>query len=100
MASLPQPSDLDWEEEVEAKPGVHLGEASHSHSDSLAAAANTLGDEEVFRKKEERMSEVTQPSASEELRQEPIPEQMWQSQTHQILVTLVTIIPPLHTWRD
>lgn len=76
VASLPQPSDLDWEEEVEAKPGVHLGEASHSHSDSLAAAANTLGDEEVFRKKEERMSEVTQPSASEELRQEPIPEQM------------------------
>lgn len=72
MESLPQPSDLDWEEEAEAKPGVHL---SHSHSNSLAAAANTLGDEDVFRKKEERMSEVTQPSASEERLQEPIPEQ-------------------------
>lgn len=74
MASLPQPSDLDWEE-AEAKPRIHVGEASHSDSDSLAATANTLGDEEVFRKKEERMSEVTQPSASEELLQEPVPEQ-------------------------
>lgn len=76
MASLPQPSDLDWEEEeVEAKPGVHL---SHNHSSSLAVTANTLGDEDVFRKKEERTGEVTQPSASEELLQEPIPEQKWQ----------------------
>lgn len=77
MASLPQPSDLDWEEEeeAEAKPGVHF---SHSHGNSLAATANTLGDEDVFRKKEERTSEVTQPSASEELLQDPIPEQKWQ----------------------
>lgn len=72
MDSLPQPSDLDWEEEAEAKPGVDL---SHSHSNSLAATANTLGDEDVFGKKEERTSEVTQPSASEERPQEPIPEQ-------------------------
>lgn len=76
MASLPQPSGLDWEEDAEAKPGVHLGEASNTHSDALAATANTLDDdEEVFRQKEERMSEVTQPSASEELLQEPTPEQ-------------------------
>lgn len=73
VASLPQPSDLDWEEKVEAKPGVDLGEASHS--DSLMPTAHTLGDEDVFRKKEERTSEETQPSASEELLQEPIPEQ-------------------------
>lgn len=72
MDSLPQPSDLDWEEEAEAKPGVHL---SHSHSNPLAATANTLSDEDVFRKKEERTSEVTQPSASEERLQETFPDQ-------------------------
>lgn len=72
MASLPQPSDLDWEDEAEAKPGVHL---SHSHSNSLAATDHTLGDEDLFRETEERTSELTQPSASEERLQEPIPEQ-------------------------
>lgn len=79
VASLPQPSGLDWEEDAEAKPGVHLGEASNTQSDALAATANTLeeedDEEEVFRQKEERMGEVTPPSASEELLQEPTPEQ-------------------------
>lgn len=82
MASLPQPSDQDWDVTMER--GALSADASSNHDNSLAAGANCAEPppapvyEEVPlvpRNKDDRTTEVTVPSASEEQLQEAVSEQ-------------------------
>lgn len=85
MASLPQPSDQDWDTSVER--GFHAAEsadASSNHGDSPAAGASgadplpaaAMEEVPLVTIKEDRSTtEYTEPSASEEEMQEAVTEQ-------------------------
>lgn len=86
MASLPQPSDQDWNvtTEREAKPVTLSAGASSNHQDALVARANSVEppavpiyeeDPLVVRNKDDGTTEVTEPSASEEQLQEAVSEE-------------------------
>lgn len=77
MASLPQPSDQDWDITVErgATPFVISGDVSSNHDNSPVASGKSVESplapvyEEVklvLRNKDNKSCEVTEPSASEE----------------------------------
>ncbi len=81
MASLPQPSDQDWDMTVErgTQPAAVSADASSNHDDSPAAGASSAEPpaapacEEVplvTINEDDTTSEVTEPSASEEPLQE------------------------------
>ncbi|XP_076595643.1 highly divergent homeobox [Chaetodon auriga] len=86
MASLPQPSDQDWDMTVErgAQLAAVSADLSSDHEDSPAAGASTVEPrpapayEEaplVTINEDDATTEVTVPSASEEQLQEAVPEQ-------------------------
>ncbi|XP_070769550.1 highly divergent homeobox [Enoplosus armatus] len=86
MASLPQPSDQDWDMTVErgTQPAAVSADASFNHDDSQAAGASSAEPpsapayEEiplVTINEDNTKTEVTEPSASEEQLQEAVSEQ-------------------------
>ncbi|XP_038554888.1 highly divergent homeobox isoform X2 [Micropterus salmoides] len=86
MASLPQPSDQDWDMAVErgTQPGAASADASSHHDDSPGASTNSVETppapayEEVplvCINEDDTITEVTEPSASEEQLQEAVSEQ-------------------------
>ncbi|XP_051276500.1 highly divergent homeobox isoform X1 [Dicentrarchus labrax] len=86
MASLPQPSDQDWDMNVErgSQPAAVSADASSDHDDSPAAGASNVEPppapayEEVplvTINEDDTTTEVTEPSASEEQLQEAVSEQ-------------------------
>lgn len=86
MAILPQPSDQDWDLNMErgANPAAISADVSSIHSDSPEARASTMEPppalvyEDVAlvpRNKDDTTTEVTKPSASEEQLQEAVSEQ-------------------------
>ncbi|XP_044060541.1 highly divergent homeobox isoform X4 [Siniperca chuatsi] len=86
MASLPQPSDQDWDVTVErgTQPAAVSADASSNHNDSPAAGASSVEPppapayEEVplvTINEDDTTTEVTEPSASEEQLQEAVSEQ-------------------------
>lgn len=86
MAILPQPSDQDWDFNMErgANPAAMSADVSSNHNDSPEARASTmeplpalLYDEVALvpRNKDDTATEVTEPSASEEQLQEAVSEQ-------------------------
>lgn len=109
MASLPQPSDQDWNVTTEREAKL----ASSNHHDSLAARANSVEppavpvyeeDLLVARNLDDGTTEVTEPSASEEQLQEAVSEEKWLSPIHQLSLTHNSILntphrSSYHTWR-
>ncbi|XP_026187107.1 highly divergent homeobox isoform X2 [Mastacembelus armatus] len=86
MASLPQPSDQDWDMTVErgAQPAAESADTSSNHDNSSAAGACSVEPPLVAANEEVPLvainqdvstTEVTEPSASEELLQEAVTEQ-------------------------
>nr|XP_020485304.1 highly divergent homeobox isoform X1 [Labrus bergylta] len=84
MASLPQPSDQDWDMALESgtQPAAVSPDASVDHDDSPAAGANDTEHTPSYEKvplvtknEDHTAREVTEPSASEEQLQEEVPEQ-------------------------
>ncbi|XP_040903739.1 highly divergent homeobox isoform X2 [Toxotes jaculatrix] len=86
MASLPQPSDQDWDTTVErgSQPSAESADASSDHDDSPPAGASSVepppapANEEVplvTINEDGSTTEVTEPSASEEPLQEAVTEQ-------------------------
>uniref|UniRef100_UPI0037E86BBE highly divergent homeobox n=1 Tax=Semicossyphus pulcher TaxID=241346 RepID=UPI0037E86BBE len=86
MASLPQPSDQDWDMTVErgTQPAAVSAEASSNHDESPAASANGMEPPMapayekvplVTINEDDTVTEVTEPSASEEQLQEAVTEQ-------------------------
>ncbi|XP_035525224.1 highly divergent homeobox isoform X2 [Morone saxatilis] len=86
MASLPQPSDQDWDMNVErgSQPAAVSADASSDHDDSPATGASNVEPppapayEEVplvTINEDDTTTEVTEPSASEEQLQEAVSEQ-------------------------
>lgn len=86
IASLPQPSDQDWDMTVErgTQPAAVSADASSNHNGSPASGASSAepppapADEEVplvTMNKDDTATEVTEPSASEEQLQEGVTEQ-------------------------
>lgn len=86
MASLPQPSDQDWDMTVErgSQPAAESADVSSNHNDSPGAGVSGVellpapANEEVplvTINEDGSTTEVTEPSASEEQLQEAVTEQ-------------------------
>ncbi|KAM7000019.1 highly divergent homeobox [Tautogolabrus adspersus] len=95
MASLPQPSDQDWDMAMESgtQPAAVSPDASVHHDDSLAAGPNNTEHTPapsyekvplVTKSEDNTAREVTEPSASEEQLQEEVPEQKGLSPVYQL----------------